>query len=79
MPYYLFKSFSYYIQHVIERYLCHATRNRIMRYYTKDLALRLSEEQRGFLERMAAIKGCGICEAARMCIGAEMRRGYSEC
>jgi hypothetical protein len=46
-----------------------------MRRYTKDLALRLSEEQREFLEKMAAIKGCGICEAARICIGTEMTRG----
>lgn len=50
-----------------------------MRRYSKDLALRLSEEQREFLEKMAATKGCGICEAARICIGSEMAREPQEC
>lgn len=79
MPHYIYKSFSCYIYNVIVKYLCHARRHIAMRHYTRDLALRLSEEQRNFLEKMAAIKGCGICEAARICIGSEMRRGYDEC
>ena len=49
----------------------------IMRQYNKDLALRISEEQRSFLEKMAAEEGCGICEAARICIS-EKSRGYTE-
>ena len=45
----------------------------IMRRYNKDLALRISEEQRSFLEKMAAAEGCGICEAARGILDEAMR------
>ena len=44
-----------------------------MRRFTKDLALRCSEEQRDFLEKYARENDVGICAAARHCINTAMK------
>lgn len=44
-----------------------------MRKFSRDLAFRVTEEQRDFLETYASENGIGICAAARYCINTAMK------